>query len=87
MGSISIWHWLIVLAIVALLFGTSRLRTIGEDVGGAVKSFRKAMREDDKPGEGTDSPLKLGKPADPPANASVVDRASATPCDKRPLGD
>jgi sec-independent protein translocase protein TatA len=87
MGGFSIWHWLVVLVIVALVFGTSRLRTIGADVGDAVKSFRKAMHDDDQPGEGTDSQLKLDKPADPPANASVVDAASATHRDQRPPGD
>lgn len=48
MGSFSIWHWLIVLAIVALVFGTKRLRNIGEDVGAAIKSFRKGMQEGDE---------------------------------------
>ena len=44
MGSFSIWHWLIVLVIVVLIFGTKKLRNIGSDVGGAVKSFKDAMR-------------------------------------------
>lgn len=44
MGSFSIWHWLIVLLIVALIFGTKKLRNIGSDVGGAVKEFKKAMQ-------------------------------------------
>jgi len=47
MGSFSIWHWLIVLVIVALLFGTSKLRNIGGDLGAAVKSFKKGMAEDE----------------------------------------
>jgi len=45
MGSLSIWHWLIVLVIVALVFGTKKLRNIGEDLGGAVKGFKKGMQE------------------------------------------
>ena len=45
MGSFSIWHWLIVLAIVLVIFGTKKLRNIGGDVGGAVKSFKDAMKE------------------------------------------
>jgi len=45
MGSLSIWHWLIVLAIVLVVFGTKKLRNIGGDVGGAVKSFKDAMKE------------------------------------------
>ena len=43
MGAFSIWHWLVVLLIVALVFGTKRIKDIGGDLGGAVKSFRKAM--------------------------------------------
>ncbi|WP_233864857.1 Sec-independent protein translocase subunit TatA [Paraburkholderia adhaesiva] len=45
MGSLSIWHWLIVLLIVALVFGTKKLRNIGSDLGGAVKGFKDGMRE------------------------------------------
>ncbi|MGQ3089985.1 MAG: Sec-independent protein translocase subunit TatA [Methylophilus sp.] len=45
MGSLSIWHWLIVLLVVAMVFGTKRLRNIGSDVGGAVKNFKQAMNE------------------------------------------
>ena len=45
MGSFSIWHWLIVLVIVALVFGTKKLRNMGEDLGGAVKGFKKGMRD------------------------------------------
>ena len=45
MGSFSIWHWLIVLLVVVLIFGTKKLRNIGGDVGGAVKSFKDAMEE------------------------------------------
>ncbi|MEP7043395.1 MAG: Sec-independent protein translocase subunit TatA [Dokdonella sp.] len=47
MGGLSIWHWLIVLVIVALIFGTKRLRNIGEDVGSAIKGFRKGMQDGD----------------------------------------
>ncbi|MGF6852940.1 Sec-independent protein translocase subunit TatA [Paraburkholderia sp. CI3] len=43
MGSLSIGHWLIVLAIVALVFGTKKLRTAGADLGGAVKAFKEGM--------------------------------------------
>lgn len=53
MGSFSIWHWLIVLVIVLLVFGTKKLRNIGEDLGGAVKGFKQGMKEggDDKPAQ------------------------------------
>lgn len=45
MGSLSIGHWLIVLVIVALVFGTKKLRNIGGDVGGAIKSFKDSVKE------------------------------------------
>jgi sec-independent protein translocase protein TatA len=44
MGSFSIWHWLIVLVIVLLIFGTKKLRNIGADLGGAVKGFKEGMK-------------------------------------------
>lgn len=47
MGSFSIWHWLIVLLIVVLIFGTKKLRGIGSDLGGAVKAFKEGMRDDE----------------------------------------
>ena len=45
MGSFSIWHWLIVLVIVALVFGTKKIRNIGADLGGAVKGFKEGMKD------------------------------------------
>ena len=47
MGSFSIWHWLIVLVIVLLVFGTKKLRNVGSDLGGAVKGFKEGMKEAD----------------------------------------
>ncbi|HJU50672.1 MAG TPA: Sec-independent protein translocase subunit TatA, partial [Pseudogulbenkiania sp.] len=53
MGSFSIWHWLIVLVVVVLIFGTKKLRNVGEDLGGAVRGFKEGMKgeteKDDKP--------------------------------------
>ena len=49
---ISIWQLLIILAIVLVLFGAKRLRNLGGDLGGAIKGFRHAMKEDDKAAEG-----------------------------------
>lgn len=46
MGSFSIWHWLIVLAVVLLVFGTKKLRNLGADLGGAIKGFKQAMKEE-----------------------------------------
>ena len=48
MGSFSIWHWQVVLVIVALVFGPSRLRNLGGSLGGAVKDFRKGLSDDDE---------------------------------------
>lgn len=47
MGSFSIWHWIIVLVVVLLIFGTKRLRGAGRDLGEAVKGFKKGMADDD----------------------------------------
>lgn len=44
MGSFSIWHWLIVLLIIVLVFGTKKLRNIGADLGGAVKGFKEGVK-------------------------------------------
>jgi sec-independent protein translocase protein TatA len=60
MGSLSIWHWLIVLLVAVLIFGTKKLSSIGTDLGGAVKGFRKAMSE----AEDEEEPKQLNKQAD-----------------------
>ncbi len=49
MGSLSIWHWLIVLVVVMMVFGTKKLRNIGSDLGGAVKGFKEGMASDEPP--------------------------------------
>ena len=54
MGASSIWHWLILLVVVALVFGTSKLKNVGKDLGGAIKGFKEGMKEaqdefEDKP--------------------------------------
>ncbi|ANN75829.1 Sec-independent protein translocase subunit TatA [Bordetella flabilis] len=68
MGSFSIWHWLIVLVIVALIFGTKKLRNIGSDLGGAVKGFKEGMRDAN------------GNPVDP-ADPAVQQRVSGDTID------
>ena len=45
MGSFSVWHWLIVLLIVVLVFGTKKLKNIGADLGGAVKGFKDGVKD------------------------------------------
>ena len=49
MGSFSITHWLILLVVVVIVFGTSKLKNAGKDLGSAVKGFKDAVKEDDKP--------------------------------------
>jgi sec-independent protein translocase protein TatA len=70
MGGLSIWHWLIVLVIVLLIFGTKKLRNIGEDLGGAVKGFKEGMK-DGAAGDGT----QTSPPGTPPqvADKTVID--------------
>jgi len=53
MGSLSIWHWLIVLLVVVLVFGTKKLANIGSDMGKAVKGFKEGMKSDEDKPEGT----------------------------------
>jgi sec-independent protein translocase protein TatA len=45
MGSFSIWHWLIVLLVIILVFGTSKLKNMGKDLGGAIKGFKEGIKE------------------------------------------
>jgi sec-independent protein translocase protein TatA len=54
MGTFSIWHWLIVLLIVVMVFGTKKLKNIGSDLGGAVKGFKDGMK--DAPSDATATP-------------------------------
>jgi len=68
-GGISIWQLLIILVIVIMLFGTKRLRTLGTDLGSAVKGFRKSMSDDgaaDKPADDAS--------ADSPGNNDVKEK-------------
>ncbi len=53
MGSFSIWHWLIVLLIVVMVFGTKKLKNIGSDLGGAVKGFKDGMKDGQAEADGT----------------------------------
>jgi sec-independent protein translocase protein TatA len=64
MGSMSIWHWLIVLVVVLLIFGTKKLRNIGQDLGGAVKGFKEGVK-------GADDAANAAKEAEAPAAAKL----------------
>jgi len=61
MGTWSIWHWLIVLLIVLLVFGTKKLRNIGADLGGAVRGFKDGMKDSDKAGDAGPSAQVTGR--------------------------
>lgn len=66
MGSFSIWHWLIVLLIVVMVFGTKKLKNMGSDLGGAVKGFKDGMKD----GSASAAEDKSAAPAQQVANAS-----------------
>lgn len=70
LGGISMWQLLIILAIVILIFGTKRLTSLGGDVGGAIKSFRKAMDSDDSKKPEADDAKQLGEQKQPDAEFS-----------------
>lgn len=59
MGTFSIWHWIIVLAIVALVFGTKKLRNLGSDLGSALKGFKDGMKESDNENYTFSQPTKV----------------------------
>ncbi|HEX8740723.1 MAG TPA: Sec-independent protein translocase subunit TatA [Casimicrobiaceae bacterium] len=62
MGGLSIWHWLIVLLVVVLIFGTKKLRNIGQDLGGAVKGFKEGMKgAEETPAPPADTPQVTGR--------------------------
>jgi sec-independent protein translocase protein TatA len=66
MGSFSVWHWLIVLLIVVMVFGTKKLKNMGADLGGAVKGFKDGMKDGATPAE------------EKPAATQQVSNAAAT---------
>ncbi len=75
MGSFSIWHWLIVLLIIILVFGTKKLKNIGADLGGAVKGFKDGMKDGSAaPADGSAAPAQqvAGAPA-PQADKAPID--------------
>jgi sec-independent protein translocase protein TatA len=75
MGGFSIWHWLIVLIVVALIFGTKRLRNVGEDIGSAIKGFRKGMQDGDAQAQlKADPPPSQAAPGVAPASESKSER-------------
>jgi sec-independent protein translocase protein TatA len=75
MGSFSIWHWLIVLVIVMLVFGTKKLRNIGADLGGAVRGFKDGMQSGDKAADAGAAPQVTGKTVEGEVKAKTETKA------------
>jgi len=69
MGSLSIWHWLIVIVVVMLLFGRGKISDLMGDVAGGIKAFKKGMAEDDTPPAKTEAPKSIEASAAPKAEA------------------
>lgn len=85
MGSFSIWHLLILLVIVVVIFGTKRLTSGAKDLGTAVKEFKKAMNDDPESAKKTD-PVQPAADSRPPPPADVT-RVERPPAPKPPGGD
>jgi sec-independent protein translocase protein TatA len=77
MGSFSIWHWLIVLLVIVLIFGTKKLRNIGEDLGSAVKGFKAGV----KAGSDEAAPGAPGEPPQQVSNTTTAKKADANTVD------
>jgi len=73
MGSFSIWHWLIVLLVVVLIFGTKKLKNMGSDLGAAVKGFKDGVRDGTAP--------SADAPAQPPQQVTSARPADANTVD------
>ena len=69
MGSLSIWHWLIVIVVVMLLFGRGKISDLMGDVAGGIKAFKKGMAEDDTPPAKAEAPKSIEAAAAPKAEA------------------
>ncbi len=74
MGSFSIWHWLIVLLVVVVIFGTKKLRNIGSDLGGAVRGFKDGMK-------GAHEDADPAAPVPPSAQVTAAQRSDANTVD------
>ena len=77
MGSFSIWHWLIVLLIVVLVFGTKKLKNIGTDLGGAVKGFKDGVKDGGASADAA-TPVPQVTAAQKTAEANTVDVEAKT---------
>jgi sec-independent protein translocase protein TatA len=80
MGAMSIWHWLIVLVIIMLIFGTKKLKNIGSDLGGAVKGFKEGVKD------GADKAAADAQaPAQPPPAAAPAQQVPPAPVAARTI--
>ena len=73
MGSFSIWHWLIVLLIIVLIFGTKKLKNIGSDLGGAVKGFKDGVRDGSTPETPVPPASQVTATSQPAADKTTID--------------
>ena len=78
LGGISIWQLLIIALIIVLLFGTKKLRSLGTDLGGALKGFKKAIKDDDEDSEEKKDPDQLNQEADAETDEKKKQNASGT---------
>ena len=78
MGSFSIWHWLIVLLVVVLIFGTKKLKNIGADLGGAVKGFKDGVKSGGEAAADRRRPAAAGRPRRRPRQDNTVDVEAKT---------
>ena len=79
MGSFSVWHWLIVLLIVVLVFGTKKLKNMGSDLGGAVKGFKDGVKDGGASADGAATPVTAAQvSAKQAVDANTVDVEAKT---------
>ena len=76
MGSFSIWHWLIVLLVVVLIFGTKKLKNMGSDLGAAVKGFKDGVRDGGASSDAAPPPQQVTSAK--PSDANTVDVEAKT---------
>ncbi len=84
MGSFSIWHWLIVLLIVVMVFGTKKLKNLGSDLGGAVKGFKDGMK-DGSAAPAAEDPAKPAAQVAGQVAGQVANQSTATVDDKNTI--
>jgi sec-independent protein translocase protein TatA len=78
MGSFSIWHWLIVLLVVVLIFGTKKLKNMGSDLGSAVKGFKDGVKGSQEAADAAAAPAQQVSASPKPADANTVDVEAKT---------